>query len=119
MSNSHPETIQHEIKRYRSVGLWLFAGTVITVAAAYFDFGIVTGIIVALIIASVKGTLVAGYFMHLFHERKFVYQVLVLTAVFIIVMVGLIMFTYGDQQGVNHGPFKVPQKHVPTAPGAH
>ena len=42
--------------------------------------------IVALIIASFKGSLVAAIFMHLTHERKAIYWVLILTVVFFIVL---------------------------------
>jgi cytochrome c oxidase subunit IV len=54
--------------------------------------------------------------MHLVAERKAIYWVLVLTAVFVLVMVGLIMFARGDQQGLQHGIFEVPQGHVPIHP---
>jgi len=46
------------------------------------------GIIVALIIATVKGSLVAGYFMHLFSEKKLIYMVLALTAAVVVVLAG-------------------------------
>jgi caa(3)-type oxidase subunit IV len=57
--------------------------------ASNVHLGIILGIIVASIIATVKGALVAGYFMHLFAERRLIYGVLALTAVFIVVMIGL------------------------------
>ena len=77
---------------------------------------LIGGITVAVIIATVKGSLVAGYFMHLFAERRLIYGVLALTAVFIIAMVGLLLFSYGDQQGHHQGAFIVPQRHVPVHP---
>jgi len=43
-------------------------------------------IIVALFIATIKGSLVALFFMHLNHERKMIYWVLMLTAVFFVVL---------------------------------
>jgi caa(3)-type oxidase subunit IV len=104
--------ITKQVKIYRIVGAALIAGTIITVMASNFHLGIILGIIVAIIIACIKGTLVAGYFMHLFDERRLIYGVLALTAVFILVMIGLLLFTYSDQQGHHHGPFIVPQGHV-------
>jgi caa(3)-type oxidase subunit IV len=80
--------------------------------------GILVGITAALIIATIKGSLVAGYFMHLFHERKLIYCVLALTAVFVLVMVGLIMWTYNDQQGAPRGIFPVTPHRV-TPGNAH
>jgi caa(3)-type oxidase subunit IV len=104
--------ITRQVKIYRIVGAALIAGTIITVMASNFHLGIILGIIVALIIAAIKGTLVAGYFMHLFDERRLIYGVLALTTVFILVMIGLLLFTYSDQQGRHHGAFIVPQGHV-------
>jgi cytochrome c oxidase subunit 4 len=108
-----------QVKLYKIIGGVLIAGTVITVMASNVHLGIILGIIVALIIAAVKGTLVAGYFMHLFSERRLIYGVLALTAVFIVVMIGLLLFSTGDQQGRHTGAFNVPQKfaepHHPEA----
>jgi len=104
--------ISKQVKIYRIVGAVLIVGTIITVAASNVHLGILLGILVAVAIATVKGSLVAGYFMHLFNERKLIYGVLALTGVFIIVMIGLLLFTYSDQQGHHHGPFIVPQGHV-------
>ena len=104
--------IPSQVKIYKTVGAALIVGTVITVMAANVHLGIILGIIVAIIIATIKGTLVAGYFMHLLNERRLIYGVLALTAVFIVVMIGLLLFAYGDQQGNHSGAFNVPQKFV-------
>jgi hypothetical protein len=64
-------------------------------------------------IATFKGSLVAGYFMHLFAERKTIHWVLVLTAFFFVAMLGLIMWTHRDQQGQQHGIFAAPQEAAP------
>jgi cytochrome c oxidase subunit 4 len=50
----------------------------------------------ALVVATVKGTLVACYFMHLVSERKLIYAVLALTVVFFAVLVALPIFSYHD-----------------------
>ena len=52
---------------YIKIGLLLMVLTVITVGAAQFDFGPLN-VLIALLIASVKATFVALYFMHLKHE---------------------------------------------------
>ena len=101
--------IAKQVKLYKIIGAVLIVGTIITVLASNVKLGILLGIAVAVIIAGIKGTLVAGYFMHLFSERRLIYGVLALTAVFIIVMVGLLLFSYGDQQGRHTGAFNVPQ----------
>jgi len=112
MSAHTPEAMARQKKIYMTVGAVLLAGTIITVMAANVHLGIILGITVALIIAAVKGSLVAGYFMHLFSEKRMIYFILALTAVFAIAMLGLILFTYSDQQGVKPGIFDVPQQHA-------
>lgn len=121
MSEDHSHDITKRVKIYMAVGAALIIGTIITVLAANVHLGIILGIAVAIVIATVKGSLVAGYFMHLFSERRLIYGILALTAVFVVAMVGLILFTYGDQQGHHYGIFKVPQRHVQphAAAGGH
>jgi len=114
MSDTHHEDVQSHVKTYIKVFVALAVGTLITVLASNIHLGIILGIIVALIIATVKGSLVAAFFMHLSAERKMIYWVLVLTATFIVVMIGLIMFARQDQQGRQQGIFVVPQAHVPA-----
>ncbi len=109
--------IAKQVKLYKIIGAVLIVGTIITVMAANVHMGIILGIVVAVIIATIKGTLVAGYFMHLFDERKLIYGVLALTAVFIVVMIGLLLFSYGDQQGHHSSAFDVPQQFVPPQHG--
>ncbi len=112
MSDTHHEDVQSHVKTYIKVFVALAVGTIVTVLASNLHLGIILGIIVALLIATVKGSLVAGFFMHLVAERKVIYWVLMLTAVFVVAMVGLIMFSRGDQQGQQHGIFAVPAGRV-------
>ena len=121
MSDTHHEDMQSHVKIYIRVFAALAVGTIVTVLASNVHLGIILGIIVALIIATVKGSLVAAFFMHLSAERKMVYWIIALTATFVVIMMGLIMFARGDQQGRQQGLFAVPQRHVPLHPaeGAH
>src|SRR5580704_3632235 len=116
MSDTHHTDVQSHVKTYLIVFGALFVGTIVTVLASNIHLGIILGIIVALIIATVKGSLVAAFFMHLSAERKMIYWVLILTATFIVVMIGLIMFSRDDQQGRQQGIFAVPQGHVVVHP---
>ena len=50
---------------------------------------IAAAIAVALIVAVIKGGLVASYFMHLISERKLIYGILLLTVFFFIVLMAL------------------------------
>ncbi len=75
--------IHHHLKTYVSVFVALMALTVVTVLASYLKLSLTATIILALIIASIKGTLVACYFMHLISEKKTIYLVLILSVLFI------------------------------------
>jgi cytochrome c oxidase subunit 4 len=113
MSAEHGD-IKKQVKIYLMVFGALIVGTILTVAAARVHisvFAIAVGI--ALLIAIVKGALVAAYFMHLIAEKRLIYNVLLLAAVFLAAMVGLILWTKGDQQTVKDrkGAFSVlPEK---------
>jgi caa(3)-type oxidase subunit IV len=51
---------------------------------------------IALFVAIVKGSLVAGYFMHLVSEKKLIYAVLVLTFAFFIALMALPVVTHSN-----------------------
>jgi caa(3)-type oxidase subunit IV len=77
------EEMRHHVRRYLIVGVALAIGTGLTVWDSLFNFGSrEINIVVALMIASCKGCLVAGFFMHLISERKMIYSVLAVTAFF-------------------------------------
>jgi len=63
--NEDPHHVHGGPKVYAAVLGALLVFTVITVAASYINFGGMTNVIVALVIASIKGSLVALFFMHL------------------------------------------------------
>jgi cytochrome c oxidase subunit 4 len=89
MSASDAESIRKQTRAYIGVFVALLILTVLTVAVSWFEMPIVWAVIVALIIASFKGSLVAAIFMHLNHERKAIYWVLLLTVVFFIVLMAI------------------------------
>ncbi len=83
MSSGHAHDVKAEVRRYLLVFAALVVGTIVTVLASYIDFGAPGyNIIVALIIALVKGFLVAGFFMHLVSERIMIYTILIATVFF-------------------------------------
>ncbi|HEX3068581.1 MAG TPA: cytochrome C oxidase subunit IV family protein [Thermoanaerobaculia bacterium] len=91
--NAHhhsPDQIRKEMRVYVTVFIGLAVLTGVTVYACYgLKLPVHTAIIVALIIASIKGFLVAGFFMHLLSEKKVIYGVLILTVVFFIFLMTL------------------------------
>ncbi len=88
--SDHSEDISKHVRGYLIVGATLLIGTVLTVLASYVDLGHHWNIILALIIATVKASLVALYFMHLISERQMIYLVLGCTFFF---FVGLMFLT--------------------------
>jgi len=66
--------------------------TFITVAVSYFDFGS-ANIVIAMIVATMKATLVAAFFMHLRHDKLF--NTLAFLASFLFLAV-FILLTYDD-----------------------
>ncbi|HJL78430.1 MAG TPA: cytochrome C oxidase subunit IV family protein [Candidatus Marinimicrobia bacterium] len=95
------ESIQKHIRNYIMVFGALAILTVITVGASYLQVGVVSAIVIAVIIATVKGSLVASIFMHLLSEKKFVYILLGVTALLFLVLMFVTLFTVNDQVGIH------------------
>jgi len=84
--HSDPAAIKKSIRNYLMIGGVLFVGTVVTVLANQVHLAVPLAITVALIIATIKGSMVAAVFMHLSHEKRWVYGALLLTVAFFIVL---------------------------------
>ena len=80
--DNSPEAIRKEIRKYMTVFVMLGVLTVVTVAISYLDLPTWQAIALGLAVATVKGSLVAAFFMHLLSERKLIYAVLALTVFF-------------------------------------
>ena len=99
-SHDSPESIRKEMMRYIGVFVALGALTGLTVwVRFYLNLPEKQAIIVALIIATVKGSLVAAFFMHLLSEKKLIYSVLVLTVIFFAVLMWLPVHDILDKFG--------------------
>ena len=79
-----PAELKKHVRTYIMVFVGLMFLTLVTVAVSYLDLSTGPAIALALLIASVKGTLVASYFMHLISERKLILIVMALTVFFFI-----------------------------------
>ena len=97
--HSDQESIKKTIRTYWMIGGALFGFTVITVAVNQIHLAVPMAVTVALIIATMKGSMVASVFMHLSHERKWVYGALILTVVGFIILMTVPMFTLMDHIG--------------------
>lgn len=79
---SSAEAIQKHLKIYYMVFGGLLVLTLLTVGVSRFHLSVPFAVAVALLIAGIKGSLVACYFMHLISERGMVFWILGLCAFF-------------------------------------
>jgi cytochrome c oxidase subunit 4 len=99
-SHNDPEHIKREVRVYLYVFGSLAVLTGATVAARYLlDLPMAYAITLALIIAVIKGTLVASFFMHLLSEKKLIYAILALTVVFFAFLIWLPLHDIADKMG--------------------
>jgi caa(3)-type oxidase subunit IV len=112
MEHSDPAAIKKSVRTYMLVGALLYVGTIITVAVNQVHLAIPLAITVALIIATIKGSAVASVFMHLSHEKKWIYGSLILTVFFFVVLMSVPFLTVSDGIGT-------PIHHAAPAGGAH
>lgn len=89
MANEHADDVKKHVRVYINVFVSLLVLTLVTVAASYIPAGVVIAIVIALMIASVKGFLVAGFFMHLMKEKSVIYALLLMTGAFAAAMMVL------------------------------
>ena len=88
------EDVRKHVRTYLIIGAALMCGTLLTVWASLINFGSrEINIAIALLIACVKGFLVAGFFMHLISEKKMIYSVLVFTVFFFVALMFLTLWS--------------------------
>jgi cytochrome c oxidase subunit IV len=96
IASDHAAEIDRHVRVYISVFVALMVLTLITVAVSYLDLPVAGAVAVALLVATIKGALVACYFMHLISEKKLIYAVLALTVVFFVALLALPVVTHSD-----------------------
>src|SRR5438270_12908253 len=97
--HADPAEVQKSVRSYITVFVALMVFTVMTVVGSRFHFAVPIAIAIALIIAAVKGSMVAGVFMHLSHEKRAIYGALLLTILFFIVLLFVPVLTNLDHIG--------------------
>jgi cytochrome c oxidase subunit 4 len=95
-ATDHAVDIDKHVRIYITVFVALMVLTIVTVAIAHFHLPMPIAITVALLVATIKGSLVACYFMHLISEKKLIYAVLVLTVVFFAALLALPVVTHSS-----------------------
>ena len=96
MTTDHAVDIDRHVRTYVTVFAALMVLTIVTVAISYLHLSVPVAVTVALVVAAVKGSLVACYFMHLISEKKLIYAVLVLTVVFFVALLALPAVTHSN-----------------------
>jgi len=90
-----------EIRKYVKTCIAVFASlmvlTIVTVAVSYLHLDTPSAIAVGLLVATVKASLVALFFMHLISERNAIYYLLCLTAMFFLLLMYLPSGWYHDE----------------------
>ena len=93
-SSDHAADIDRHVRVYITVFVALMALTIITVAISRVHLPLHIAVTLALLVATVKGSLVACYFMHLISEKKLIYAVLLLTVAFFAALLALPVVTH-------------------------
>jgi cytochrome c oxidase subunit 4 len=96
MTSDHAVDIDKHVRIYITVFVALMVLTIVTVTVSRFHLPVPIAVTVALIVAIIKGSLVACYFMHLISEKKLIYAVLGLTAAFFLALMVLPVVTVHD-----------------------
>jgi cytochrome c oxidase subunit 4 len=82
-----------QVKGYIAVFGALLVLTIVTVAVSYVQLPTTPAVALGITIATAKAALVAMFFMHLNHERRLIYMALILTAVLLVSLIGLILWS--------------------------
>jgi cytochrome c oxidase subunit 4 len=83
MNEAEAAHVREHVRVYVMVFVALAVLTVVTVAISYLNLSTPWAISLAMVVATVKATLVACYFMHLISEQKVILWLLMLCAAFI------------------------------------
>tara|TARA_Y100001968_G_C19188230_1_gene633878 strand:- start:223 stop:546 length:324 start_codon:yes stop_codon:yes gene_type:complete len=96
-TKNHIEDIQHHIKIYMNVFIALAFLTIVTVAVSYLDVSFIEAFFIAITVATIKGSLVLCYFMHLISERQAIVWILVTTFVAFLILLFIPLISLTDQ----------------------
>jgi len=97
MSDHSGHDLAASVKKYWMVFFALLIGTAVTVGAYFIELPtLALTVAVALFIATIKGFLVAGYFMHLIDEKKMIYGIMASTAFFVLGLMVLTIWAMND-----------------------
>ena len=103
-TTDHAADIDRHVRVYITVFVALMVLTIVTVAIARVHLPVPIAVTVALLVATIKGSLVACYFMHLVSEKKLIYAVLLVTVVFFAALLALPVVTHSNGYWIPEAP---------------
>ena len=104
MSASDHET-RHYVTTYLNVFAALLVLTTVTVAASYLRLAVPLAVALALVIATLQGSLVAGVFMHLIREQRAIVASLLITLIFFAALLALPLLAERDSIATAYSPW--------------
>ncbi|MDX2178525.1 MAG: cytochrome C oxidase subunit IV family protein [Bryobacteraceae bacterium] len=107
--SSHAHSHENDWKIYLGVLLALLTLTVITVGASRIDFGSLN-VIIAVVIATVKASLVALFFMHLRHDKAINSLIFLSSLMFLSFLLILCLIDVGSRIEPKPANWKGPDK---------
>ncbi len=87
-------------KQLFAVGGTLMVLTVLTVAVTFIHIPSPFNVVVALLIAFAKASLVAAFFMELYWDRRFNSMLLILSVLFVIILIGLSLLDIAYRENI-------------------
>tara|TARA_B100001989_G_C24210496_1_gene302816 strand:- start:167 stop:490 length:324 start_codon:yes stop_codon:yes gene_type:complete len=97
IEKEHAEDIQHHVKIYINVFIALAILTVVTVAVSFLDVSFIEAFFIAITVATIKGSLVLSFFMHLLEEKPAVIWILATTMVAFLILMFIPLISLTDQ----------------------
>ena len=100
--SSATQNVESHTRTYLFVFGALAVLTVVTVMVGSLKLPVGLAILVALMIAGLKGSLVGAFFMHLISEQKPIFWLLILTLFLLLALFGLFIAAFYDSGGIAH-----------------
>ena len=97
IKKEHAEDIQRHVKIYINVFIALAILTVVTVAVSFLDVSFIEAFFIAITVATIKGSLVLSFFMHLLEEKPAVIWILATTMVAFLILMFIPLISLTDQ----------------------
>ena len=97
IKKEHSDDIQHHVKIYINVFIALAILTVVTVAVSFLDVSFIEAFFIAITVATIKGSLVLSFFMHLLEEKPAVIWILATTMVAFLILMFIPLISLTDQ----------------------